>query len=292
MTETMTKWLVTGAAGMLGTDLCAVLEAEPGIQVTALGRKELDITDAAAVAEAVAGHDLVVNCAAWTNVDLAETQEEQATGINGAGARNLAAASAGNAARMIQISTDYVFPGDATEPIREDAPTAPINSYGRGKLAGEQAVLELLPESGYIVRTAWLYGAHGANFVATMLRLAGERETLEVVDDQLGQPTSTAALARQLLVLGQAALAGDAPAGIYHGTAAGQTTWHGLAQAAFELAGLDPARVLPTTSAKYVRPAKRPGYSVLGHGSWHRAGIEPMGEWREGLAAAFAAEAF
>jgi len=284
--------LVTGAAGMLGTDLCEVLAADPSAQVTAVDRKALDITDAEAVAETVAGHDVVVNCAAWTNVDLAETEEAQATAINGAGARNLAAASARHGARLIQISTDYVFPGDATSPIPEDAPTAPINSYGRGKLDGEQAVLELLPDSGYIVRTAWLYGAHGANFVATMLRLAGDRDTLDVVDDQLGQPTSTAALARQLVLLGQAALAGQAPAGIYHGTAAGQTTWCGLAKAAFELAGLDSARVLPTTSDKFVRPAKRPSYSVLGHEGWNRAGLAPMGDWREELAAAFQAGIF
>ena len=288
----MTKWLVTGAAGMLGTDLCAALDRETGAHVTAVARKALDITDADAVADAVAGHDVVVNCAAWTNVDLAETQESEATGINGGGARNLAAACAGTGARLIQLSTDYVFPGDATEPIPEDAPTAPINSYGRGKLVGEQAVTGLLPEAGYVVRTAWLYGAHGPNFVATMLRLAGERETLDVVDDQVGQPTSTAALAGQLVRLGRAALDGSAPAGIYHGTAAGQTSWHGLAAAAFELAGLDPARVRPTSSADFVRPAKRPGYSVLAHDGWRRAGLEPMGPWREALAEAFQAGIF
>jgi dTDP-4-dehydrorhamnose reductase len=292
MTEIMTKWLVTGAAGMLGTDLCAALADESGVQVTAVARKELDITDAQAVAGAVAGHDLVVNCAAWTKVDLAETQEAEATAINGGGVRNLAAACAEHGARLIQLSTDYVFPGDADQPIQEDAPTAPINAYGRGKLVGEQAVAELLPETGYVVRTAWLYGAHGPNFVATMLRLAGQRDTLDVVDDQLGQPTSTAALARQLVLLGQAALDGRAPAGIYHGTAAGQTTWHGLASAAFELAGHDPERVHRTTSDKFVLPAKRPSYSVLGHEGWQRAGLAPMGDWREALDAAFQAGIF
>ncbi|HEV2640473.1 MAG TPA: dTDP-4-dehydrorhamnose reductase [Actinocrinis sp.] len=284
--------LVTGAAGMLGTDLCIVLAETAGTEFTALDRGALDITDPDAAAAAVAGHDLVVNCAAWTNVDLAETEEEQATAINGTGPRNLAAACAGAGARFLQPSTDYVFPGDATAPIPEDTPTAPLNAYGRSKLAGEQAVLELLPETGYVVRTAWLYGAHGPNFVATMLRLAGERDTLDVVDDQVGQPTSTAALARQLVLLGRAALAGRAPAGVYHGTAAGQTSWHGLAAAAFELAGLDPARVRPTTSAAFVRPAKRPGYSVLAHGGWQRAGLEPMADWHEELTAAFKSGVF
>ena len=289
--------LVTGAAGMLGTDLRAVFAAAAqtdnlDIEVTAVNRKELDIADPDEVGAIVPGHDLVVNCAAWTNVDLAETQEEQATAINGGAVRTLAEACARAGARLIQPSTDYVFPGDATEPIREGAPTAPLNAYGRGKLAGEQAVLELLPDTGYVVRTAWLYGAHGPNFVATMLRLAGDRDTLDVVDDQLGQPTWTADLARRLLLLARAAQDGRAPAGVYHGTAAGRTSWHGLAQAAFELAGLDPDRVKPTTSDKFVRPAKRPGYSVLGHEGWQRAGLEPMAQWRAQLEAAFRAGAF
>lgn len=291
----MTKWLVTGAAGMLGIDLCAALAADPGNEVTALDRAALDVTDPAAAAEAVAGQDLVINCAAWTKVDLAEEREADATAINGGGARNLAAACAArgvDGARLIQLSTDYVFPGDATAPIAEDAPTAPINAYGRSKLAGERAVLDLLPETGYVVRTAWLYGAHGKNFVATMLRVAGERETLQVVDDQVGQPTSTSALAERLLLLGQGALAGRAPAGIYHGTATGETTWYGLARATFELAGLDPTRVHAITSDKYPLPAKRPGYSVLAHDGWKRAGLEPMGDWREALVEAFSAGAF
>lgn len=288
----MAKWLVTGAAGMLGSALCAALAAEPGVQATTVDRKGLDITDASAVAEAVAGHDLVVNCAAWTNVDLAEEREGEATAINGGAVRNLAAACARHGARLIQPSTDYVFPGDATEPIPEDAPTAPINAYGRSKLAGEQAVRDLLPDTGYVVRTAWLYGANGANFVATMLRLAAERDTLAVVGDQFGQPTSTVALSRQVILLGRAALDGRAPAGLYHGTSAGQTSWHGLARAAFELAGLDPDRIRAVTSDEFKRPAKRPSYSVLAHGGWSRAGIEPIGEWRGQLAAAFESGVF
>jgi dTDP-4-dehydrorhamnose reductase len=145
------------------------------------------------------------------------------------------------------------------------------------------AVLELLPDSGYVVRTAWLYGKHGKNFVATILNAATQREFLDVVDDQQGQPTSTLALARQLLALGRAAHAGRAPSGVYHGTCAEQTTWFGLARAAFELTGLDPKRVRPTTSDKFVRPAPRPAYSVLGHERWAAAGLEPMPAWREAL---------
>ena len=287
MTETSTetasaRWLVVGAGGMLGRDLSALLTAEE-LDYSALTRAELDLTDAAAVKASVAGYDVVVNAAAWTDVDGAETHEAEASAINGQAVRNLALACADSGARLLSLSTDYVFPGDATEPIAEDAPTAPINAYGRGKLIGEQAVLELLPETGYVVRTAWLYGRHGKNFVATILNAAGQREFLDVVDDQQGQPTSTPALSRQLLALGRAAHTGRAPAGVYHGTCSGRTTWFGLARAAFELSGLDPERVRPTTSEKFVRPAPRPAYSVLGHGRWAEAGLAPMPDWHETL---------
>ncbi|HEX5205726.1 MAG TPA: sugar nucleotide-binding protein, partial [Actinoplanes sp.] len=179
--------------------------------------------------------------------------------------------------RLISVSTDYVFDGAATAPIPEDAPHAPINAYGRGKAAGERAVLAA---GGYVVRTAWLYGAHGPNFVRTMLRLAAERDTLDVVDDQRGSPTWSLALARQLVALGRAAVAGRAGPGAYHGTAAGSTTWYGLARAVFAEAGLDPARVRPTTSDKFVRPARRPAYSVLGHDRWAGTGVDPLPDWR------------
>jgi dTDP-4-dehydrorhamnose reductase len=201
----------------------------------------------------------------------------------------LAAACARAGAALVHVSTDYVFPGTAGRPYAEDAPTAPINAYGRSKLAGERAIRAVLPERGFVVRTAWLYGAGGPNFVATMLRLARERDTVDVVDDQLGQPTWSYALADRLVALGQAALAGAAPAGVYHGTASGQTTWYGLAREVFARAGLDPDRVRPTTSERFVRPAKRPAYSVLGHGRWAAAGLPPMAGWREMLAAALAA---
>ena len=271
------RWLVTGAAGQLGADLAALLRADPAATVTALTRADLDVTDPAAVAAAVEGHDVVVNTAAWTDVDGAETREAEATAVNGGAVSTLATACAATGARFLTVSTDYVFDGKGEEPYAEYAATDPINAYGRSKLVGEQAVLALLPETGYVVRTAWLYGAHGANFVRTMLRLAGERETLDVVDDQVGQPTWTGALAAQLIALGQSE---QAPAGIYHGTASGQTSWFGLARAAFEEAGLDPERVRPTTSDKFVRPAERPKYSVLGHERWAEAGIPPLGDWR------------
>ena len=286
------RWLVTGAAGMLGTDLLAVLDGVPGIETTAVTRAELDVTDPAAVRAAIAGHDVVVNAAAWTDVDGAETQEAAATAVNGAAVRNLAEACAEQGAVLLHVSTDYVFDGNGTSPYPEDAPTDPLNAYGRSKLVGEQAVLELLPARGYVVRTAWLYGENGGNFVATMLKLAGRMDSLTVVDDQRGQPTWSYELARQLVALGRAALDGAAPAGIYHGTASGETTWFGLARAAFELSGLDPQRIGPTTSDAFVRPAPRPGYSVLGHDRWSAAGLKPLPEWRESLEAALRRPAF
>src|SRR5579859_548746 len=161
-----TRWLVTGAAGMLGRELADGLRIS-GHEVAALGRAQLDVTDPTALKAAVDGYDVVVNAAAWTDVDGAETAEDAATVVNGAAVRHLADACATSGARLLHISTDYVFPGNATEPIREDAPTSPLNAYGRSKLVGEQAIAELLPDTGYVVRTAWLYGEHGKNFVTT-----------------------------------------------------------------------------------------------------------------------------
>jgi dTDP-4-dehydrorhamnose reductase len=279
------RWLVTGAGGMLGRDMVTALD---GDRVTALDRAALDVTDADAVAAAVPGHDVIVNAAAWTDVDCAEEAEAEATAVNGRGPANLASACAASGAILLHVSTDYVFAGDAPAPYPEDAPTAPANAYGRGKLAGERAVLGGLPDRGYAVRTAWLYGAHGRNFVATVLRLAAERDTIDVVDDQLGQPTWTYALAERLVALGRAAAAGTAPAGVYHGTAAGTTTWYGLARRVFTLAGLDPDRVRPTTTDRFPRPARRPAYSVLGHARWAAAGLPPMAPWDQMLADALA----
>lgn len=288
---TAARWLVTGAAGMLGQDLLAVLK-DHGTEAVGLGRADLDITDPAAVRAAVEGVAVVVNCAAWTDVDGAETAEEAATAVNGTGVRVLAAACAEAGARLLHVSTDYVLPGDASQPYPEDAETGPVNAYGRTKLAGERAVAELLPRDGYIVRTAWLYGEHGPNFVATMLKLAAQRDTLDVVEDQHGQPTWSYALARRLVELGEAALEGRAPGGVYHGTASGRTTWFGLAREAYRLGGLDPERIRPTTSAAFVRPAARPAFSVLGHDRWAEAGLAPLADWQEQLAEALDTPAF
>ncbi len=279
----MSRWLVTGAKGMLGVDLQAVL-TDAGVDkkhLTALARADLDVTDPDAVRRAVRGHDIVVNCAAYTAVDDAETHEAQAFAVNAVGAYNLANACRETGARLVHVSTDYVFSGDATEPYAEDAPLAPLSAYGRSKAAGEWAVQAHCPRA-WIVRTAWLYGRGGPNFVSTMARLAGERETLAVVDDQRGQPTWTRDVAQAILRL----VTADAPFGVWHATSQGDTTKHGLTRAIFEELGLDPARVTPTTSAAFPLPAPRPAYSVLGHDAWRMTRIAMLPPWRESLAQA------
>lgn len=277
----MTRYLIAGAGGMLGHDLQAALA---GRDVRALDRAALDITDTASVDRAVSGVDVVINAAAYTAVDDAETHEDDAYAINASGAANLARAAADAGAQFVQVSTDYVFPGNATTPYPEDAPLDPLGAYGRTKAAGERLVREAHPEA-YIVRTAWLYGEHGGNFPRTMLRLAAERDTVTVVTDQLGQPTWTHDLAAAIVALVDA----NAPAGAYHGTNAGAASWYDLARATFALAGLDPERVQPTVSTAFVRPAPRPAYSVLGHDAWQSAGLAPMRPWHDALEAAFAA---
>jgi dTDP-4-dehydrorhamnose reductase len=276
---TPASYLVTGARGMLGSDL---VEALFGRDVTLLGRADLDVTDRDAVFAAVQGHDVVINAAAYTAVDAAEADEEAALAVNGTAVGLLAEAAASVGARFVTVSTDYVFAGDATEPYAEDEPRAPLNAYGRTKAVGEEAALAAHPDGTYVVRTAWLYGRHGANFPKTMLGLAATRDTLSVVSDQVGQPTWTMDLARQIVAL----VDSDAPAGVYHGTNSGSTSWQGFAQETFRLAGLDPERVLPTDSASFVRPAARPSFSVLGHDAWTRAGLTPMRPWQEALAEA------
>ena len=276
------RWLITGAHGQLGADLQQVLAAD---DLRAVGHSELDIADAGAVAKTIADFapDVVVNAAAYTAVDAAETDEDAAHRVNAGGPAVLAAALAERGGRLIHVSTDYVFAGDANRPYDVDDPTGPRSAYGRTKLAGELAVRELLPDASYIVRTAWVYGATGANFVKTMARLQRERDTVSVVDDQRGAPTWSADLAAGLVELGRSAAA----PGIYHCTNAGDTTWFGFTQAIFEELGADPARVLPTTTDAFPRPAPRPAYSVLSDRSWRDAGLTPMRHWRDALHAAF-----
>jgi len=269
------RWLVVGANGMLGQDLVATLR-ERGADVRTSASGELDITDAPACLAFVRDVDVVVNCAAYTAVDDAESHEPAAFAVNAVGAANLARAAHAAGARIVQISTDYVFDGAATTPYPEDGALAPRSAYGRTKGAGEWAVRAECPDH-LVVRTAWLYGAGGPCFPKTIARVAAERGGLDVVDDQLGQPTWTVDLADLIVRL---VLAG-VTSGTYHGTSSGQASWLGFAREVVAAAGLDPQIVRPTTSDKFVRPAPRPAYSVLGHDALVDAGVAPIGDWAQ-----------
>jgi dTDP-4-dehydrorhamnose reductase/4-ketoreductase len=277
------RWLITGAGGMLGRDVVEELTRR-GETVVGLDRAGLDITSPPAVDSAVREHrpDVVANCAAYTAVDDAETDEARALEINGDGPRLLARACAAHDARLIHVSTDYVFSGEArTTPYPEDHPTGPRTAYGRTKLAGEQAVLEELPGASAVLRTAWLYGVHGSNFVRTMIGLEARRDTLDVVDDQRGQPTWSADVAERIADLGP--LLGPEAHGVFHATNSGEATWFDLAREVFSLIGADPERVRPTSSAAFPRPAPRPAYSALAHRRWQEIGLPLPRDWRSAL---------
>ncbi|HET7389010.1 MAG TPA: dTDP-4-dehydrorhamnose reductase [Nocardioidaceae bacterium] len=270
------RWLVTGSTGMLGTDLVEMLRSADE-QVDAPTRAELDLSDLAAVSESVPGHDMVVNCAAWTAVDAAEEHESQALTLNAVVPDLLARACASSKARMVQLSTDYVFDGTATTPYAENARTRPASAYGRTKAAGEEAVRTALPHAHWVLRTSWLYGAHGSCFPRTIAEAAHEQGEVRVVTDQVGAPTWTVDVAALLMRLVDA----DAPAGVYHATASGQCSWFEFARAVVSSAGLPSEVVVETTSDAFPRPAPRPAYSVLGHKSLERLGVEPIGPWRD-----------
>src|SRR4051794_34460041 len=252
------RLLVTGAAGMLGRDVVAAA-GDAGHEVAAHARADLDITDAAAVREALlaARPDAVINCAAWTDVDGAEAAEAQATAVNGAGAGNVAQAAVRHDALVVHVSSDYVFDGRASEPYPEASPTGPEGAYGRSKLAGELAVAAAGGRSA-IVRSAWLFGPHGKNFVDTMRRLGAEREEIAVVDDQVGCPTYTGHLAGALLEIGE-----RGTTGVLHVAGGGRCSWFDLAEATFAETGLT-CRVRRQSTADLGRPAPRPAFSVLG----------------------------
>ena len=276
--------LVTGANGQLGTELVNLYSARDSDEVLGVDLPNVDITDPESVAAAFAPltPDVVINCAAWTAVDAAEENEDAAFVVNADGPRVLAHAGRDAGAWLVQISTDYVFSGDATSPYAEDAEPDPRSAYGRTKLAGERAVQQVLPDAHYLVRTAWLYGHEGSNFVKTMLRLEAEHDTVDVVDDQVGQPTYAADLAAQI-----AALIDVRPAaGIFHGTNSGTVSWNGFTREIFRLIGANPERVRVVTSEQFVRPAPRPAYSVLGHARWADIGLAPMRDWRSAIAEA------
>jgi dTDP-4-dehydrorhamnose reductase len=281
------SWLITCASGQLGIAVSQELD-KLEIAFDAWSSKDLDITKSSIVSEAIEklSPTVIINCAAWTDVDGAESHEVDASRVNSDGPENLALAAKPCNSKLIHVSTDYVFSGDGNSPWKITDAITPQSAYGRTKALGESRVLATYPEGSFVVRTAWLYSPWGANFAKTMSKLAIKSEgEVRVVNDQVGQPTSASDLANQLVQLGKSA----SPAGVYHGTNSGQATWFEFAQEIFKLAGADVGRVTQVSSNEYPRPAKRPSYSVLSHDAWATTSVRPMRDWRIALADAMPA---
>ncbi|UOY91308.1 dTDP-4-dehydrorhamnose reductase [Ectobacillus sp. JY-23] len=271
--------VVTGAKGQLGQDVVEQLQ-QGDYTIYALDRESLDITDEQAVQTYMdeVKPDVILHCAAYTNVDQAESDQENAYRVNALGAKYLAKAAQRHNAKILYVSTDYVFNGTATAPYEVDEPTAPLGVYGETKLAGENFVQQIT-DKHFIVRTAWVFGTKGNNFVKTMIRLGKERGEIGVVHDQVGSPTYTVDLARFMIELMQ-----SEAYGIYHATNEGVCSWYEFAQEIFRQAGMD-VKVSPLTTEQFPRPAQRPKYSVLSKKRITSEGFTPFREWQQALAA-------
>ncbi|XEC97523.1 dTDP-4-dehydrorhamnose reductase [Paenibacillus tarimensis] len=271
------RLLVTGGNGQLGREL-ALLHNEKSLDITGLGRDSLDITNLEQCRETVQRYrpDAVIHCAAYTAVDQAESEPDEAFRVNAAGTRNIALAAREAGAKLCYISTDYVFDGSGRSPYNEYDNTNPLTVYGKSKLAGEQLV-QTLHDRYFIVRTSWVYGRHGNNFVKTMLKLGRERDHLKVVHDQFGSPTYTYDLARFLVDLVQTDYYG-----LYHASNTGACSWFEFAQAIFDESGIA-VGLEPCTTAEFPRPAPRPAYSVMDHTGIRSNGLNPLRPWREAL---------
>ncbi|MCL6710143.1 dTDP-4-dehydrorhamnose reductase [Priestia aryabhattai] len=273
------KVLITGANGQLGKELVELF-TEKGFEVHGFGRDKMDITNQAQVQEMISTlkPNIVLHSAAHTQVDLAESEPEQAFSINAYGTRNVAVAAEAVGAKLVYVSTDYVFDGTTDKPYNEFSPTSPLGIYGKSKLAGEQFVRDLHSKF-FIVRTSWVYGKYGANFVKTMLKLGEERKELSVVADQIGCPTYTLDLANAILEL-----VDSEKYGIYHISNSGSCSWYELAKEIFKEAKME-IKVIPCTTADFPRPAARPAYSVLEHMSIELNQFSSIRSWRKGLSA-------
>ena len=278
-TEVTVTWLLLGANGQLGRSLQDVLLASK-IAYVAAGRSDADITDIASVENCVKNTtpSVIVNMAAWTDVDGAESHHDEAFLANATGAENVAKIAAKYDIPLVHISTDYVFDGTQTTPYKTDDATNPLSVYGASKLQGELLVQTAHPEGSWIVRTAWLYSQYGKNFARTIARKGLAGDNLSVVNDAFGQPTSALALARQIVVL----VLAHPPAGIFNGTNAGKATWYEFARAIVEPIA-NHGSVAPVSSSAFPTVAVRPTYSVLDHGQWSANGIEDMPHWRDSL---------
>ena len=281
------KWLITGSSGQLGLALQEEL-IERGLDFVGTNSSGLDITKPLIVYQMVdvIKPSVIINTAAWTDVDGAESNEFAAYSVNSLGPQNLAIIASKVGAQMVQISTDYVFSGEASAPWGENTKHNSQSVYGMTKSNGERFVLSELPNKSYVVRTAWLYSSHGKNFVKTITNLAlNHTSEVRVVSDQIGQPTFSTDLAKQIIEL----VLSKAPAGIYHGTNSGQATRFEFAQEIFSLAGADVSRVIQVSTSEFPRPAKRPAYSVLSHDAWASTSVPAMRNWKIALSEAMPA---
>ncbi|MGI8907013.1 MAG: dTDP-4-dehydrorhamnose reductase [Candidatus Sumerlaeaceae bacterium] len=275
----MAEIVVFGAGGMLGTDLILELNRR-GAAVAGFTRMQCDITDRQQCARILSDEQpsVVINCAAYTNVNGAETETGAAFDTNARGAENVARACASIDARCIYLSTDYVFDGSKHEPYTEEDSPAPLNVYGKSKLEGERLTSAACRDAHCIVRTSWLYGKHGRNFVSTMLQLARKGSPVRVVNDQRGCPTSTLTLARALAQLIQS------PAtGIVHAACEGECTWYDFACEIFDMSGLRPVEIIPISTLDFPTPASRPSNSRLESRRLSSLGVDPLPDWRVAL---------
>ena len=279
MTDNL-RWLIVGANGMLGKDLAVVLKNK---KITTLDKSQCDISNFDQVRKIIKDVDVVVNCAAYTAVDEAESNIELCYAVNADGPKNLATVCKEINAKFILISTDYVFDGESKTPYFENDLPNPKSIYGKSKLAGEQAVKSILENGYYIIRTAWLYGKNGKHFGKTILNLAKSNSEVRVVTDQIGQPTWTVDLSHKILELVES----HAIHGVYHGTSQGSTSWYEFAKEIFKLADLDVERLIGVSTSEFPRPAKRPSNSVLGHRNFDVAGLSPIRHWKEALVDSF-----
>ena len=276
-------FIIAGGKGQLGLALQRRF-SEKGVAFRALNHQELDITSQDSIARLSNRQPTdIINCAAWTNVDGAESNIERARLVNRDGVKNLSKFSKGLHIPFLHISTDYVFAGDQNEPLRINAPTNPESIYGKTKLEGEQEVLSAYPEGSYIIRTAWLYSPWRKNFAKTMTKRALTNSPSRVVSDQFGQPTSALDLANQILLI----LERKPKVGTYHGTNSGIASWFDFAQEIYHLSKADTALVSPIPTSEFDTPAIRPKYSVLDHSTWQEVGLEPMREWKTALKSVF-----
>lgn len=280
-------WLIAGGTGQLGKALSIVLKGRD-ISFIAWGSKDFDIRSSNKTLDLVKTlkPEIVINAAAWTDVDAAENNSESAHAVNVQGTQNLVLATKSIGAIYVQISTDYVFSGISARPWKEEDLREPTSVYGKTKMAGEEEVLTNYPENSYVFRTAWLYSEWGSNFVKTMVKLAlQDKNQVRVVNDQFGQPTFAIDLANQIVD----SVIQKIPFGVYHATSSGQTSWYEFAKVIFKLMGADSTRILPVSSNDFLRAAKRPSYSVLDNDSWEKTALPKIRDWETALSHAIPA---